>query len=472
MAGTTSSTDSLPQADDEPKSPIPLDTLVNHLLVSKRSLSSMNLVLRANELATAARRAHEDTLMLVAQTTFIRAAIVDQISILVRVRRSLNATCEWGQRDFKRLIRAMDDVNHHLAATMSMLKTTTVQADLRPPGESRRSLLDFVDESGVHSTREVMKASIQQLQAIQRSLDGDLLRFETDIRALKQAINQSTPPADDGRGEGRPMVDVLIGMDENSSAMAQLLTSLTKHFDMCVTAIRTTEGAAALARRKVAESQGNDVVSISGVIAEQESHMSNLEPKTAKDREEMFKVVLQDAKEVDDVVGEIHDRLAAMESDHDLLQEEAKKAETASAVVMSAFSTLRDVGDRLANYLAAEGDFLQRWGHEKEAIFDRIREMKDMRTFYEGYSSAYAGLVLEVDRRRAVDKQIEDCWRRAQSSVDKLLEADGAARKSFHHHVGEFLPTDLWVGVQDTPKTWKVVVDTSKEADAAAEDQR
>lgn len=60
-------------------------------------------------------------------------------------------------------------------------------------------------------------------------------------------------------------------MVDHSSNMAQLLASLTNHFDMCVTAIRTTEGAVALARRKAAEvtqSQGLDGVSISGVIAE------------------------------------------------------------------------------------------------------------------------------------------------------------------------------------------------------------
>ena len=53
-------------------------------------------------------------------------------------------------------------------------------------------------------------------------------------------------------------------MINNSHAMAELLTSLSKHFDLCVTAVRTTEGGTALARMKAAEvtqSQTGDDVS-------------------------------------------------------------------------------------------------------------------------------------------------------------------------------------------------------------------
>jgi len=249
-------------------------------------------------------------------------------------------------------------------------------------------------------------------------------------------------------------------MDEQSSTMAHLLTSLTKHFDMCVTAIRTTEGAAALARRKAAEvtqSQGSDGVSISGVIAEQESHMSDLEPKTAEDRAEMLKVVIQDAGEVDDVVQEIQESLAAIEQQHDALQQQADDISRTYLGMLAAYAALGDIGDRLADYLAAEEDFRTRWELEKEVVFGRLHEMKEMRDFYEGYASAYGSLVLEVERRRAVEKQVETHWRKAQESVDRLLEADRTARDAFRAEVGEFLPTDLWAGMQAPVTRWKAV---------------
>src|SRR6478735_4699431 len=134
-----------------------IDTLVNHLFASKRSLSSVALVLRANEIANAARQSHEDVAILTAQAGFLEESILDQTTILARVRRSLQGTYDWGKKDFKKLIKSMDLVDGGLERTMEMLRETGVEEVFRPKGEERRSLLDFIDEGGVHGVREAMK---------------------------------------------------------------------------------------------------------------------------------------------------------------------------------------------------------------------------------------------------------------------------------------------------------------------------
>lgn len=266
---------------------------------------------------------------------------------------------------------------------------------------------------------------------------------------------------------------MLLSLFDHSSSMAQLLASLTKHFDMCVTAIRTTEGAAALARRKAAEvtqSQSSDGVSISGVIAEQESNVSGLEPETASDRAEMLKIVVQDAEEVDDVVHEIQERLVAVEEEYSALQAHAAQTRTAYLGMLEAYATLGEIGDRLGDYLAAEEDFRTRWDLEKDGVFSKLREMKEMRDFYEGYASAYDGLLLEAERRRAVDDRVQAIWRKAQENVDKILEADGLSRETFRQDVGEFLPTDLWAGMQGPAKRWEVVRAAERDDDEERDD--
>ncbi|KAH7162132.1 autophagy-related protein 17 [Dactylonectria estremocensis] len=449
--------------DDDPDSPsISVDTLVNHLLFAKRSLSSMTLVLRANEIATAAQLSHEDVAILAAQAGFLQTSILDQAAILVRVRRSLQATYDWGKKDFKTLVKSMDMVDGELEGTMEMLRGTGVQSVFRPKGEERRSLLDFVDEASVHGMRDAMKKSIEDLQGIQQSFDGDLLRFDTDIRNLKKIIIEAPAPLSHDKADpsNPPSSELLESLIDHSANMAQLLASLTTHFDMCVTAIRTTEGAVALARRRVAEAtqaQDNDGVSISGVIAEQESNLSDLEPKTSKDRAEMLKVVVQDAEEVEDVVQEIQERLTAMEQEFAVLQEQTELAKKSYTAMLEAYVMLGEIGDRLGDYLAAEEDFRTRWEIEKESVFGKLQEMKQMRDFYEGYASAYDSLILEVERRRAVDDRVRNIWRKAQENVDKLLDADRQSRETFRQDVGEFLPTDLWAGMQGSVRRWEVV---------------
>ncbi|KAJ4159369.1 uncharacterized protein LMH87_008271 [Akanthomyces muscarius] len=469
-----SSAGSLKRSDERTASNISLETLVTHLLAAKRSLSSMNHVLRANEIATSARNAQEEAALLSAQAGFLRGATLDQAAILVKVRRSLQATYDWGKRDFRSLVKDMDGVDGQLGRTIEFLRTTQVNSFLRPKDEERKNLLDFVDEESVNRMRDAMKKSIEEFQGIQQSFDGDLLRFDNDIRELKKIIVESqTQESDDEEQAAQAWtMDIVMGLVENSTVMAQLLTSLTTHFDMCVTAIRTTEGGAALARRRAAEvnqAQGSDGVSISGVIAEQESNTSDMEPTTDSDRAEMLRVVVQDAGEVSDVVQEIQERLASMEQDYKILEQRNAEAEKSYLSMLDAFTILGSIGDRLHDYLAAEQDFKTRWDLEKETVYDRLAEMKQMRGFYDGYASAYNTLMLEVERRRAVEDRVQNVWRTAQDTVDKLLAADRASREAFRQDVGEYLPTDLWPGMQAMPQRWQVTrvegVDAGGQAD-------
>lgn len=161
------------QDDDDHDAPsISIDTMVNHLLAAKRSLSSMTHVLHANEIAEQVRAWHEDERVMTAQTGFMRTSVVDQVAILVRIRDELVGTYDWGKRDFKKLVRVMDESDAALERTMSMLRETTVQRGLRPEGEAgQKTLLDFIDEESVHGLRNAMKKSIEELQVCAQPLD-------------------------------------------------------------------------------------------------------------------------------------------------------------------------------------------------------------------------------------------------------------------------------------------------------------
>ncbi|KAH7329492.1 autophagy-related protein 17 [Stachybotrys elegans] len=454
-----SSAGSIQHPHDAALPSIPIDTLVNHLLAAKRSLSSVEHVVRANEIATDAQHSHQEAIILLAQAAFIRSSILDETTILLKIRKALLSTYDWGKRDFKKLVRAMDEMDAKLTETMDMLRATEVQRILRPKGEETKNLLDFVDETSVHGMRDAMKQSIEQLQGIQQSFDGDLLRLDTDIRNLKKLLGDSILPPTNPDNDDQSLSQRLLGLIDHSAHMAEGLASLSNHFDMCVTAIRTTEGAAALARRKVAEgrqAEDQNAVSISGVIAEQESNMTDLRPKTTEDHEKLLSIVVTDAEEVPYVVQEIQERGAAMEQENLAFVEIIGQIHKAHVAVLEAYAMLGDIGDRLADYLAAEGDFKNRWELEKDAVLGKLEEMQEMRNFYEGYAGAYDTLILEVARRRTVDDRVRAIWLKAQESVDKILEQDSQARDAFRQDVGEFLPTDLWAGMQGPARRWEV----------------
>lgn len=244
-------------------------------------------------------------------------------------------------------------------------------------------------------------------------------------------------------------------MTQQSHSMAQHLSMLTRHFDMCVTAVRITEGGAALARRRAAEDGGEaDPVSISGVMVDQERNVDELEPQ---DKAAILQVVMEDAPQVDEVIADLNAEMQGLEVVFGSLKEQAAQAKAAYVAVTQALHILEEIGSRLPSYIAAEAEFIERWEGEKDNIFARLDEMEALRDFYDGYLSAYDSLILEVERRRAVEDKIQGIWRKAKDAVDKLVESDWRDRETFRAEVGEYVPTDLWVGMSGPLRRWEVV---------------
>jgi autophagy-related protein 17 len=77
-----------------------LDSLIAHLVASKRSLSSIDLVWRANELVTSARAALEESVVLGARSGFLKRGIAGQAKVLCRVRDGIENVAREGQVEF------------------------------------------------------------------------------------------------------------------------------------------------------------------------------------------------------------------------------------------------------------------------------------------------------------------------------------------------------------------------------------
>ncbi|KAL2177475.1 autophagy protein Apg17-domain-containing protein, partial [Thermothelomyces heterothallicus CBS 202.75] len=143
---------------------VPVEVLVRHLLAAKQSLSSMALVLRANDLTTHARQMHEESVILGAQTGFLRRLIDEEVVVLRKLRRGMGRALDRGRREFVQLLRTLDAANEKLEGTMRMLRETKVDPVFRPPGEEAKNLMDFLDVNSVEAMRNTLKGSVDELQ--------------------------------------------------------------------------------------------------------------------------------------------------------------------------------------------------------------------------------------------------------------------------------------------------------------------
>jgi autophagy-related protein 17 len=255
-----------------------------------------------------------------------------------------------------------------------------------------------------------------------------------------------------------PLPEHLHTLENHAQEMANLLSSLVNHFDLCVNAIRNTEGGYAAAL-KAASSQppGSDPVSVSGVM-KAEGESAREEPLSEEERKEMLDVLEKDASQVEDVVMELREFLVEMEVRHEAINDHVSSLNTTFQETLNAYNILETVGSRLPSYISAAQDFRSRYSETKLQIQEQLTELESMRLFYENYHASYDSMIIEVFRRKQSEEKIKGVLKKAMEQVEKVYQADVRAREEFRLDAGEFLPVDLYPGVNSSARKWEFAV--------------
>jgi len=445
-----SSNESLDQEQDEKPRTTPLETLISYLLASKRSLSSIDHVWRANEIVTSARTALEDSVVLRARTGFIQRAIGDQVKILRTVQGGVINVARQGQAEFKAVLKDLDDAEARLRQTLKQLRLTVVEASFRPAEQESKSLLDFVDEQGVQGVMASLKDAIDTISDAHRELDKSNEAFDEDLKAVKKGLPSDVIPNSSQEDSNSQLPSLLRSLESHAKEMADLLESLVRHNELCVTAVKHTEGGGAAAGEIIAdlpEDVGLDNI----------DDRPTPQPISNEEYQEMMSVLEKDANEVDEVVLEIRDRLGEMESQNESIAAYENHLKDVLADTMSAFHLLEKVGSSLSGYIARSRDFMARLEEERAKIDDRKAELEGLREFYQGFLRAYDELIIEVGRRRAVQLKMERLVQDAVTKTRRLYDEDMAEREAFRQRQGDYLPSDIWLGLLNPPMQYEVL---------------
>ncbi|EEH22967.1 hypothetical protein PABG_05178 [Paracoccidioides brasiliensis Pb03] len=451
-----------------------LEVLVSHLVAAKRSLSSIHHVWRANEIVTRARAALEESVIVSSRTSFLRRGLYEQLKLLYGVRTEVERVAHRGRSEFAAALKEMDNVDARLTETLDMLRDTTVEAEFRPPGEEPKTLYDFVDDRGVEDLQSLLKASIDNTNAAQAALDRSNRAFDIDIHSIHQALGKyrdvvrkrlgsssslsSSSPSASRLSIPSPLLvpELLRSLEAHARGMADLLESLVRHFDLCVTAVKHTEGGGAAARSITGDlPTGVGIVSV-GHKTQDLNDSGNLlappEPITKEEYQEMINVLTKDASEAEDVVLEIQDRIAEMES---TLEQVLEQCSAVNAIYMSTtdvfYSLSKVASSQLTDYISQAHAFARVWKEEHENIQASMAELADLRNLYAGFLDAYDRLIMEVTRRKAVRAAVGKVLKETRRELDKLFEDDVHAREMFRTEYGDYLPSDIWPGLGRCP---------------------
>jgi autophagy-related protein 17 len=485
---SSSSPSPSPPASPEPSfhGPPDLERLVLHLVSAKRALSSTQHVVRANDLITSSRTFIEDIVISNAKNSYAKNGVDEQLDTLQAIHDGIVDTGELAAAEFKQTIARLDVANDRLQTTLAGLKKVLIDESLQKPRQilsqssnesqvssrsegrtnesataetKQRTLHDFVDEGNHEDVLASLRSLIDSYHEAEGDLTDNTVRFSKSIASASDILLEHASGSDPPR-RPTPYDEPLLttsalfnSMESHAAEMASSLQSLVSHYDLCVSALKHTEGGGEAARAAL---QTVELAKNTPGIEESLYRATVPDPMDEDERLEMLRVLENDAIEVEDVASEISERASEMEDLYSQLSNRASLSRKTTSRIRHAMTQLHIIKDTLPLYIDALSFFRSSWSNIQMSIVNKTQELVGFCSFYEQFLVGYKKLLREVDRRKAVDLQMRKVAEKASKELERLWESDRAAREEFVNDVGGFLPGDLAPSLAEIGKRWEV----------------
>jgi autophagy-related protein 17 len=325
-------------------------------------------------------------------------------------------------------VHSLDTASARLNRTLSALRNTLVEPSFRPPSDSPEHLFDFVDEAGIAEMENSIKASIDRFEVARSTFAETCEGFEQDLRSLHESLE--VPPEEteirveevDGIS---PVPGLFYALETRATETATLLEGLVKHYDLCVTALKHTEGGGEAISQASDGEQSQQVSALAGLGVELgKVDEGPPQPISEDERTNMLAVLVKDAGEVEDVVSEMKDGLAEMEDQLGQIVSYVQTLRDASSRLKAALELLKHVAASIPAYITACAEFQGAWEEEKAILNDKMEGLEGLRDFYAGFADAYDDLIVEVQRRKRAKREMEKVIAAAMADLETIYQGN------------------------------------------------
>lgn len=345
----------------------------------------------------------------------------------------------------------MHDVDTSFAglnSTLAVLRDTPIEAVLQPPGTPQKHLYDFIDSAAVSNLEGTLRACIDRYNEAHATLDDSTDAFDTSLDNLNSSI-ENVPLTPATTSNPSPIPSLYQDLEAHAKEAAQAFQSLVQHYDLCVTALRHTEG-------------GSAAAAAAEVTDEAPSHSGGEfaappEPMSEQERQEMVAVLVKDAHEVEDVVSEIRERDAEMTVLLQHIENHINHLRNEASALSSILQMISQITGEVRSHISTSRSYYASWLDDtRPTLLNGIEEWENQRDFYERFDLAYAELLVEISSRRRRHEKAKRKAEDAQKELDRLHAEDERAREHFTLAQGDFLPLDIWPGLRDPPRRYEV----------------
>lgn len=333
-----------------------------------------------------------------------------------------------------------------LKSTLAVLRDTPIESALQPPGTPQKHLYDFIDNTTVTALEDSLRACIDRYNDARSTLEESTDTFDTALDNLHSSIN-NVPKTPVTSSTPSPIPSLYHDLERHAREAAQAFQSLVRHYDLCVTALRHTEGGAA------AVTQATGDISLPA----SDNQGPPPEPITEEERQEMLAVLGKDAQEVEDVVSEIREHGSEMSYFLSQIDNHITHLRNEDSALASILKMMANITAEVKGHIATSRSFQNSWLDDtRPTLLNGIEEWENQREFYERFDLAYAELLVEISSRRRRHEKAKRKADEAQKELDRLHAEDERAREQFTLAQGDFLPLDIWPGLRDPPRRYEI----------------
>lgn len=369
-----------------------------------------------------ARKAHEalrNTHLLISRTTnasvkceFVLVAIEQQLDLLNLSLNSIQKWIEKKQHKIDKHLNSLSKILEKLSEDMEQLQKLSVEKSLLNDNELPKdpTLASFVSaklledlQLSYDSSNKWSSIEFEDLEVFVKDLNNSIKLLISEYQNLEKIASTLS---------NENMIENTV--EENSSLekeLAELLDSLTDHYDQTLKGVEVYEG-----KLKIDE----------------------------KEKNELFDVLANDYEQVPEIVSDVESIANDIINNCSIIDKNLSN--------LSLFNQCKEFLNKLIEFDNGKISPLLKLLSSKELeikqkikslsinINDATNLTKDLLKFKESYYS----LILELDRRRIIQKKMVQILEEARSKVDSLQIDDFHFRKNFWNKNGDFLPKDLY----------------------------
>ncbi|KAI9270760.1 hypothetical protein BDA99DRAFT_434070 [Phascolomyces articulosus] len=368
--------------------------LIELLLFAKKALSrGQAICAQANEFSNESDQHTELIERTWPKILFVRNHILIQLSTLERIREFLSVKIE--EETFAKVSMDLQNIfqvleGYHIDE--GILKYNNEQS-------KQKTLFDYIDHQSVLELQKLADDEIGEIEKLCSSLMSTAKTLSNTISelaslqesALSISLDESASAFSDEKAHIRENI---------ISKMAEILTSLTNHYDQLGEATR------------LCQSDPDAPLDITG--------MRN--KKTIKHvfyssvQEELLKVLLQLEK----------------------FSTPGGQADTISEKMITAESEMKSHEQNLGAF---------------------FKELQSLADWYKEYTASYSHLVLEIERRRKAMEKQDDLYHELIKSFEESYNDELQERNRWFAQHGEYLPADLCQFMMDPPSRLSIQID-------------